>query len=143
MTIVISGRTIGSKRPLFADWSIPLNPDDFGGGGGMTLRELIIKIVHTEVAAYEERQESRRLDRVMTRSQIESARTQGKISPEGRRNLPAAPLDEAIDTALAAFQDGLYLVIIDGAEVRALDAAVYLKPDSRVTFLRLTFLAGA
>ena len=46
-------------------------------------------------------------------------------------------------TALEAFIDGLYLVVIDGLEYRDLDAIVHLEPESRITFLRLTFLAGA
>ena len=49
----------------------------------------------------------------------------------------------AIATALEAFVDGLYLVVIDDVGYTDLDAIVSLKPDSRVTFIRLTFLAGA
>jgi hypothetical protein len=46
-------------------------------------------------------------------------------------------------TSFEAFTDGLYLVIIDEVEYRELDAIVRVEPDSRITFLRLTFLAGA
>ena len=34
-------------------------------------------------------------------------------------------------------------MVIDEREYTDLDAFVNLKPDSRVTFIRLTFLAGA
>ena len=51
--------------------------------------------------------------------------------------------DEAVATALQAFLDGLYLVFIDDVEQRDLDAQVFLTPESKLTFLRLTFLAGA
>ena len=44
---------------------------------------------------------------------------------------------------LTAFEDGLYLVLLDDKEQRNLDATVHLTDDSRVAFLRLTFLAGA
>jgi hypothetical protein len=50
--------------------------------------------------------------------------------------------DEAVATALEAFEDGLYLVVVDGQELRNLDAQVFLQPDSRVAFVRLTLLAG-
>ena len=32
-TLTISGKAIGSKRPLFADWSIPFPPEWSGEGG--------------------------------------------------------------------------------------------------------------
>ena len=39
-------------------------------------------------------------------------------------------------------EDGLYLVIIDEDEQKSLDAQVFLQEDSRLTFIRLTLLAG-
>ena len=45
--------------------------------------------------------------------------------------------------ALQGFEDGLYLVVLDGVEQRELDRQVYLTAESRLVFLRLTFLAGA
>lgn len=143
MPLTVSGRTIGSRRPLFADWSIPLPPDDFGGGGGMTLRDLIAKIVAVEVLNYEQRREARRLDRVLSRAEIERGEAAGKIAPESREVVPAPSLEEAVNAALLAFEDGLYLVAIDGREMRDLDAQVFVTPDSRVVFIRLVFLAGA
>jgi hypothetical protein len=44
---------------------------------------------------------------------------------------------------LQAFEDGLYLVAVDGVEQRNLDARIFLAADSRVVFIRLVFLAGA
>jgi hypothetical protein len=52
-------------------------------------------------------------------------------------------MESAVATALEAFVDGLYLVILDDVEYRDLDAIVHVEPDSRITFLRLAFLAGA
>ncbi len=143
MPLTISGRALGSRRPLFADWSIPLNPDDFGRGDGLTLRDLIAKIVRTEVEAYEQRREARRLDRVLTRNEISRGAASGKVAPEARETPKAPDLDEAVGIALLAFEDGLYLVIIDGKELRDLNAQIFVTPDSRVTFVRLVFLAGA
>jgi hypothetical protein len=48
-----------------------------------------------------------------------------------------------VATALQAFEDGLYLVIIDEVERRSLDEPVHLAEDSQLVFIRLTFLAGA
>lgn len=143
MPLTISGKMLGSRKPLFADWSIPISPDDFGGGEGITLRDLIAQIVRAELSAYEQRREARRLDRVLSRTEIERGEQAGRIAPEGREVPAAPPMEDAIATALAAFEDGLYLVAIDGREILDLDARVFLGPDSRVTFIRLVFLAGA
>lgn len=143
MPLTVIGRSVGSKKPLFADWSIPLAPDDFGGGEGLTLRELIAIVVRAEIRAFVERREARRLDRVLSRGEIERGAAAGKVAPEGRETPGAPSEEEGVDTALQAFEDGLYLVAIDGREVRDLDAQVFVMPDSRVTFLRLVFLAGA
>ena len=144
--IVIAGKALGSRRPLFEDFSMA-PPGDAGDGGPLTLRDLITHVVHQEVAAFKTRQEARRLDRVLSIEQIDRAIDGGKVSPEARdpKLAPSAAVDPvaAVGVALEAFTDGLYLVFIDDLEYRDLDAIVHLKPDSRVAFIRLTFLAGA
>jgi len=143
MTLTVCGRAIGSRRPLFADWSVPIDPDDVGGRSGLTLRDLIALIVRAEIESYVIRHEARRLDRVLSRKDIDTGDAAGRIAPEARES-PAPPnFDEALDTALQAFEDGLYLVVIDGCEMQDLDAQVFVKPESRITFVRLVFLAGA
>lgn len=144
--MTICGRGLGQRRPLFGEFSVP-PPTEIGDGGPMTLRDLITHVVCSEVVAFENRQEARRLDRVLTPRQIEEGRQQGKIGPEGRdpKHPPPTKVDmeSAVATALEAFVDGLYLVILDDVEYRDLDAIVHVEPDSRITFLRLAFLAGA
>jgi len=141
-TITISGKALGKKKPLFADWSIPF-PPDWGDGDHLTLRELITRIVIDEVTAFKDRQEERRLARALSVSEIEESMERGKIDSGGRELDQDVDEETAVATALEAFEDGLYLVVIDGEEQRDLDAQVFLKPDSRVTFVRLVFLAGA
>jgi hypothetical protein len=51
-------------------------------------------------------------------------------------------VDTAVETAVQAFEDGLYVVFVDDQEQAELDAELWLKPDSRMKFVRLTFLAG-
>ncbi len=144
--VTICGKGLGQRRPLFEDFSVP-PPAEVGDGGPLTLRDLITHVVCAEVMAFEKRQEARRLDRVLAPRQIEEGRQRGKIGPEGRHPRHGSPqrvdMDLAVATALEAFVDGLYLVILDGTEYRDLDAILRVAPDSRMTFLRLTFLAGA
>lgn len=141
--LLISGRSLGRRRQkLFDDFSIPFLPE-MGDGGSLTLRELIARIVAGEIDAFLHRQEERRLTRVLSRDQLERAASIGKIDFGGNDADASVDLAAAIQAAHQAFEDGLYLVVIDDIEQRDLDAQVYLRPDSRITFIRLTFLAGA
>lgn len=139
----VSGRSVGLRRPLFADWAVPPPPRPNSGDGGLSLRELIEHVVRFEVAGFEERRESRRLDRVFTQTEMDRGEESGRIAPEGRVTSPRADADAAVAAALQAFEDGLYLVVIDEREYRSLEEVVFLNDDSRMIFLRLVFLAGA
>ena len=139
--LTVSGKTIGGKKPLFDDFSVP--PPDDSHDGGSTLRDLIKSIVQHEVAAFQQRQTDHQLVRALTAREIDAGVEAGKIDSGGSEVEPQQ-VDEAdaVATALQAFEDGMYLVVIDGQEQRALDQSVYLQPDSRLTFVRLTLLAG-
>lgn len=79
----------------------------------------------------------------MSETAIKKGAEAGKVDPAGRPERETANLEVAVCTALQAFEDGMYLVIIDEVERRNLDEHVYLSPSSRLVFMRLTFLAGA
>jgi hypothetical protein len=138
--LTISGKALGRRKPLFADWSIPFPPDV--GDSGLTLRDLIGRVVRAEVEAFQERQEERKLFRALTARQIEDAAGKGKVEMGGKDYHQKVDADEAVATAWQAFEDGLYLVVLDGQEQRSLDAQVFPKDDSQVAFVRLTLLAG-
>ena len=139
--LTISGKALGRKKPLFADWSIPF-PPDLGDGGSLTLRDLIGRVVRSEVEAFKKRQQERKLFRALTERQIQEAAAKGKVEMGGSDLDQKVDPDEAVATALEAFEDGLYLVVVDEQEQRSLDAQVYLRPDSKVAFVRLVMLAG-
>ena len=61
---------------------------------------------------------------------------------ESEVGIQAVDEDQAVGTALQAFEDGMYLVVIDDVEQTHLDQQVYLTEDSRITFIRLTLLSG-
>jgi hypothetical protein len=139
--LTISGKALGKKKPLFDDFSIPF-PPDLGDGGATTLRDLISRVVRNEVQAFKARQQERKLFRALTAAEIEKGAVRGKIEMGGSDIDQKVDEEAAVGTALQAFEDGLYLVILDGAEQKSLDAQVFLKPDSRVAFVRLVMLAG-
>lgn len=140
--LTISARAMGKRKPLVPDWQIPW-PPDVGGGEALTLRELISRIVHNEVQAFQKRQQERKLVRILTEGDIESGLKKGRVDPGGRDLHQKVDSREAVATALQAFEDGLYLVFLDEEEQRDLDKQVFLRPDSKLTFVRLTLLAGA
>lgn len=139
--LTISGKALGRKKPLFADFSVPF-PPDLGDGGALTLRDLLTRVVKNEVEAFKQRQEDRKLLHALTARQIEEGAQRGKIDMGGRDLNQKVNVEEAIGMALEAFEDGLYLVVVDGQEQKSLDAQVFLQPDSRIAFVRLTMLAG-
>jgi hypothetical protein len=139
--LTVTGKALGRKKPLFADWSIPLPPG--ASGEGTTLRDIISQLVRTEVSSFKERQEQRRIFRALTAREIAAGMQNGKVE-SGGSEVPLQAVDEAaaVAAALQAFEDGLYLVVIDEQEHKSLDSQVYLQPDSQLTFIRLTLLAG-
>jgi hypothetical protein len=79
---------------------------------------------------------------VLSAKQINEAAIRGKVDMGEKDLIQEVDEQAAVATAIQAFEDSLYLVIIDGQEQRELDREVYLRPDSRITFLRLVMLAG-
>ena len=142
--LTVEAKAIGRRQPLLSDWSVPLPPDVGPDGGQTTLRKLIDRIVRNEVEAFHLRQEERRLFRALTARDIAEGAAKGKVAAGMHEEATAQKVnpDEAVGVALQAFEDGLYLVIVDEEEQKELDRELFLQPDSRVTFVRLTMLAG-
>jgi hypothetical protein len=142
--LTVEARAIGRRQPLLSDWSVPLPPDVGPDGGPTTLRKLIGRVVRTEVDAFHKRQQERRLFRALTAKEIAEGAAKGKITAASHEEATPQQVnsDEAVAVAVQAFEDGLYLVIVDDQERKELDQELFLKPDSRVTFVRLTMLAG-
>ena len=141
--LTIRARAVGRTQPVIPDWSLPWAPECHPGGEPLTLRELITRIVREETAAFRQRQREQRLVRILTAPQIEEGLAKGRVLTGGRDLHQSVEDEQAVAAALQAFEDGLYLVILDGEEQRELERQVWLRPDSELVFLRLTVLAGA
>jgi hypothetical protein len=96
-----------------------------------------------EVEAFKKRQDERRLVRILTERQIEEGLSKGRVDSGGRELHQEVNPDEVVAIAVQAFEDGIYLVILDGDEQRDLDREVHVRPDSHLIFVRLVMLAGA
>ena len=140
----IETRVLGKKSRPLDGWSAPTPPADADDGGdGLTLRGLIERVVRAEVRAFEQRERTRRFVRVLAEREISAAAARGKVDPGGRAATGHVDEDGAVSAALQGFEDGLYLVVLDGVEQRDLERRVFVTDRSRLVFLRLTFLAGA
>lgn len=139
--VTIEARATGRRRALAPAWQIPIG-EHGAGFGPLTLRELIARIVDEEVEAFRERRRDRRLVRVVSREEIELGLEAGRVSAGGTLGGGRVDEEEAVAVAHQAFEDGVYLVLIDGRQHETLEDQVLLSEDSTVTFLRLVALVG-
>lgn len=143
--LLIGAQQLGRRKPLFADYALPLPAQAQGTptlGGTLTLGELLRYVVQAEVLAFTERQSERRLLKALSEAQLAHGLQLGKVSSGGAEPLQAVDADQSLAIAVQAFRDGLYLVIVDAQEVRDLAAVLTLHANSRMSFVRLTALVG-
>lgn len=102
----------------------------------ITVRELIRSRVFEEVKAYNERR---------------TGVFQGLVQPErsaldhgGFRVLDQRRLDwhEQAETALQAFARNGFILLVDDRQMESLDEEIRVRPETRVTFLKLVPLVG-
>lgn len=138
-TITLEGKVVG-QRAAFERVSLALE------GTPDTLAALIETLVRAEVAAFNARQADAAREHVLSEGALARGALVGRIVSGGPRSddadLRRADPDEAVHVARRAFEDGLYFVFVDDAQVHALTDPVRLRPDSTVLLLRLTALAG-
>jgi hypothetical protein len=133
-SLIVETRALGRRKQLLDRWSVPVPPPGGeDGDGGLTLRELIAGIVRAEVAAFAERQRARRFVHVLSSREIVDGAARGKIDSDGNAADADVDADDAVDAALAGFEDGVYLVVLDGEEQKHLcsgSAGLCRRPQS-------------
>jgi len=117
--------------------------------GPVTARQIVAAAVTAEAAAYQARAGEASLVRVLTDRALRTDLDQGAVRmSEGRMSdrrmsdRPSAePVDvtAAVETALLAFDDGIFRVFVGDREV---EGPVELPDGAAVLFLRLVPLAG-
>lgn len=142
--ISVSARVLGRKGAP-SSFSVP--PPAGAGAASLSLGDLLAHVVRQEVSAFRERQEKRALLEVLTPEEIAERASRGRVArgwavPQGLGAGVEVDEESAVEAALQAFEDGIYLVILDGLERERLDEEVSLRPDSTLVFLRLALLAG-
>ncbi len=137
MNLSLSVKQLGRKKALTTrDYTI--------GNFSMqpTLTELLTRIVTLEVNAFRVRQADNQFLRVLTETQLLEASETGKISLGGQEFKQEVNVDDAIQTAIQAFQDGLYYVFNGETQIEYLTDVVNLELRQDIMFLRLVALVG-
>jgi hypothetical protein len=137
--ITVSARVLGRKGSG-GSFSVP--PPPGVGEQPIPVAALLGHVVRQEVSAFRARQEGRALLEVLTPEEIAGRAAQGRVVPGGQDLRQEVDEGAAVAAVLQAFEDGIYMAVLDGHELRDLGEEVTLRPDSQVTFLRLTLLEG-
>jgi hypothetical protein len=128
-TLTIRDESLGNTAPLH-EWALEVLTER------LTVRELIRSRVYQEVQDHNRHQ---------------SAEYRGLVQPEGSertlngwRLKQARPIDwqQQFEKALEAFEGNRVLILINDRQAEALDEEFEVRPDTAVTFLRLTPLVG-
>lgn len=102
----------------------------------MTLRQLVTYLLAVEAQEEPGRPAARQLFELLC-GEPGVERQEDSLANSAAAK-PAAPGDAAVESALINFEYGMYLVVVDGAEIPHLDVPIRLQSDSRVEFVRLT-----
>ena len=107
-----------------------------------TVRELLHRLVHAEVAQASERQLKRRSILPLTLEELDRMLLEGRA---GSADLPIPRLmepNQAVQVVYDAFTDGLILIFVDERRCMLLDEAIEANAETRVMILRRTMLTG-
>jgi len=131
--ITITGRLIGIQKPLFEPWSIEIEPyldldDDW------TLSELIEMIILEASTIFREPPHAPAFLRAV--NAIAFLPTSSALSAN-EATLIESQVGEAISSAIQAFEEDVFVVVLDQEDIMDLDDHIELHPDSQVTFVRL------
>ena len=139
VAIRVEAAVPGRARAGTAEHDVALPLED---GTEVALRELIGVVVRAEVAAFQARAEERSFLRVLTQRDIDEGMARGVVQSGDADATREVDVEAAVETALLAFDDGLYSVVIAEEPVDRLDDRVLVTSDLRMLFLRLVPLAG-
>lgn len=136
LEIYINAKQLSKRKPRVAASTFTLEEQPG------TLRDLIRMMVSSSVNEYNRRVQHHNAANPISAEDMESMSQIGKIGfgiPYGSRE---ADHEEAVETAIQGFEDGLFRFFIGDVEVESLDAPLVLHEGDTVTIIRLTMLTG-
>ncbi len=140
MKLLFSVKQLGKKRPFIDAKSIEINENI------QTLKDLLTQVVIEQVQEFNQKiidnSKEKNLFQYFQEHELEHEATLGKVRFGAIYNDKQANQEKAVETVLLAFFDGLIAVFVDDNQIETLDTTLTLQENSRITFVRLTFLAG-
>ena len=139
MKIIVRAKQAGRKHALIENK--PIEIDDIGKSP--TLKIFLKAVVKQQVEEFNAKPTEKNLLPFLSKDEIEQKAEGGKIGFGSIYNENKANLKAAQETALQAFEDGMFAVFVNDNEIQKLDKVVSLDDETVITFIRLTFLAGS
>lgn len=138
-SIHITVKMLGKKRPSLKDVPLELPPKF---PENPTLKALLCAIVEQQVTLFNAKRSNNNLLPYLEASQIEAQAADGKVDFGATYNPQTVNSNAAIETALQAFEDGLFYVFVNEHKINSLDNTIELRPETSLLFLRLVALTG-
>jgi hypothetical protein len=139
MNLKISAKQIGRKHPLIDNTIIEI--EDIGPHP--TLKDLLFAVVAQQVHEYNGKPLEKSLLPFLDAAAIEGQANTGKVGFGSIYNANKADVVKAQQSAIQAFQDGMFVVFAGEEQLPELTHIISLTPDTVITFIRLSFLAGS
>lgn len=136
MQLFINLKQIGKRRNVIDRQEVTLVT------APATVAELITAIVCRQVEEYNDRLEQSELLNCLSDEQVRQKATVGKVDFGELYNRVPAQAEEAVRTALQAFEDGIFRLFINEIGVDGLQTPLSLQEGDTLTFIRLTLLTG-
>lgn len=142
MNISISVKQLGKKHPLLQEKSIPLDIEN----PVITTQKLIESIVDHQVQLFRSSSfefEDEDKIHLPKENYLPILTDTGKVGFGALYNHNQVDLAKAQENAIVAFEDGLYAVFYGDDQLETLSEEIDLSQNKKLTFIRLTFLAGS
>lgn len=139
MQIIVKVKQSGRKHALIENKKIEIE----NIGENPVLSDLIKAIVRQQVEEFNAKPFEKNLLPFLSKDEIAQKAVDGKVGFGSLYNEQKTDVEKAQETALLAFEDGIFSVFANDEEVKKLDEKISIEAETVFTFIRLTFLAGS
>lgn len=139
MKIHFSIKRLGKKRPFLQQKAIEIEGNYHQP---YALQTILTQIVTQQVAEFNQQRAEKSLFSFLQEDAIAEEAENGKVTFGAIYNAEKAQLDQAIETVLLAFEDGLIAVFVNDDQIEDLSQVITVEEHTLFTLVRLTFLAG-
>ncbi|RAI93757.1 hypothetical protein DET54_109213 [Paenibacillus pabuli] len=136
MNVWITVKSLGKRKPALAKQAAEL-PETTD-----TLRQLIQNMVAQQLKALQDKKNEADWLAYLMPEDIQEQGAAGKVGFGAIYNDGVPDVKGAMDTAVTAYEDGLFKVFLNDEELQALDEPLIIQEDDNVVFIRFTMLAG-